>query len=214
MKSGRTCRPLGDQRRLRRAAGPGDDLFLERVERVAARADNSAKAGCSRSGRSISSAERRLPAVDEPLIQGGRAEMQPQIRPSESGLVGKRHTARRRAPRSKPDAEADRLACRPLAPQRTRGARVRRRSARRRPASRPQGHCRGCLGRQSLPERRTGPSRRGADARDSRPSGTRGPRCPKNSSGQRVTCEIAELASRWTGQAGLTTRWRETTGNQ
>ena len=67
---------LGDQRRLRQAAGPRDDLFLERVERVRPGARRQFSKGRMQPQQVIDrSAERRLPAVDEPLIRGERAEM-------------------------------------------------------------------------------------------------------------------------------------------
>ena len=89
---------LGDQRRLRKAAGPGDDLFLERVERVRPGARRQFSKGWMQAQQMIDRcAERRLTAVDEPLTWGERAEMRAPDPVDESRPVGKRHAARRRA---------------------------------------------------------------------------------------------------------------------
>ena len=117
---------LGDQRRLRQAAGPGDDLFLERVERVRPGARRQFSKGRMQPQQMIDrSAERRLPAVDKPLIRGQRAEMRPPDPVHESGPVGKRHAARRRAQNQSQTPARIGLHAARSRPQRARGAGVR-----------------------------------------------------------------------------------------
>ena len=89
---------LGDQGRLRQAAGARDDVLLQRLQRVRAGARLEFGERRMQPQQMIDrSAERRLAAVDQPLTGGQRAEMRSPDAVDESRLIGKRHAARRRA---------------------------------------------------------------------------------------------------------------------
>ena len=137
---------LRDQRRLRKAACPSDDLFLEHVERVRPRARRQLMKGWMQAQQVIDrSAERRLPAIDEPLTGGQRAEMRPPDPVDKPRLVRQRHAARRRAKnQGQTPARIELRAARPPA-QRARGAGMRVNEARADRRSGPQGHRRGRL---------------------------------------------------------------------
>ena len=207
---------LGDQGRLRQAAGARDDVLLQRLQRVRPGALREfGKCRVQPQQMIDRSAERRLAAVDQPLTGGQRAEMRSPDPVDESRLIGKRHAARRRAEdqRQTPARIGRHVAC--TRPQRAGGAGVRidKPSADR--GALPQGHRRGGLGRQSSPERRARGRHLGADAcvmivfeeaeadlieEFVRPA--------------LLMREIAELAGRRAGRADQTTRWRERTGNR
>src|SRR5258707_8398454 len=89
---------LRDQRRLRKAADPCGDLFLERVEHVWPSARRQFRKGWMQAQQVIDrSTECRLTAVDKPLTTGERAEMGPPNPVDEPRPAGQRHAARGRA---------------------------------------------------------------------------------------------------------------------
>ena len=146
---------LGDQGRLRQGAGTRDDVLLERLqrERPGARREFG-KCRVQPQQMIDRSAERRLPAVNEPLAGGERAEMGPPHAIDKSRRVGKRHAARRRAEdQRQTPARIGRHVAR-TRPQRAGGAGVRIDEPSADRGALQQGHGRGGFGRQSSPERR------------------------------------------------------------
>ena len=136
MKSGRTCSPSAISAACERPPARATMSFSSAASACGpARAAQFGKRRMEPQEMIDRRAERRLAAVDEPLIGGQRREMRSPHAVDESRLVRERHAAGRRAEdQRQAPARIGRPPCRarrPACPRRRRG----RRSARRRPAS-------------------------------------------------------------------------------
>ena len=146
---------LGDQSRLRQTARAGHDVLLQRRQRTRSGALRQRGERRMRPQEMIDrGAERRLSAIDEPLIGSQRREMRSPYAVDELRLVRERHAARRGAEdQRQAPARIDRPPS-PARAQRARGARVGVDQPRADGSSRPQAHRGRGLGGQTPAKRR------------------------------------------------------------